>query len=337
MKSFPNMPDDWQAPAPAWKCIIGKDIAIAHIGVQGDDTKFAPFKASMRQIMAMTDGPDHVDEASFTDAAGVANHMYLCYWRNPADRVAWSQGKDFLGYWQDTARLTEKVGYWFESYHVPPERFETIWSHDQAHDVGIRSFVDVEGPMPEHGYWGAARDRLPISRRATLEQDPRIDGWAKTTTPITLPGRVSVKPPKDLCVIRSGQDWSQTEGAERQTYLSKVRPVLAEGMAYLSENPKATGCVSCRLADEVDTYGNSRNRSFGLAHFATLSGLEAWAKSHPTHLAILNSFYAMIAENGGQTALRLYHELFVVDPSAPLFEYVNCHDWTGLLPLSAKP
>ncbi len=336
MKSFPNMPDGFEAPVPAWKCIIGTDIAIAHVGVQGDPAQFTEFKTAIRQLTRAENAPDHVDEAKFTDAAGTANHMFLCYWCDPAGRAAWSNGEAFQRYWNDKARLTGDVGYWFETYLVPPDRFETIWSHDQDQDVGIRPLVSVEGPMPEHAYWGAARDRLAVSRQSGLEEDEAIRGWSKSDVAKIVSGRITVKPSSNLCVIRSGQDWSQTQGSERKTYLAKVKPVLAEGMAYLSSSAQETGCISCRLAEEVDGQGESKNRTFGLAHFVALSGLEKWAKSHPTHIAILDSFYAMIAEQGGQTALRLYHELFVVDQAAPMFEYINCHSWTGLMPLAAR-
>ncbi len=39
--------------------------------------------------------------------------------------------------------------------------------------------------------------------------------------------------------------------------------------------------------------------------FDELRSLEEWSKSHPTHLAIFNSFLAMVGQLEGRIGLRL--------------------------------
>ena len=48
--------------------------------------------------------------------------------------------------------------------------------------------------------------------------------------------------------------------------------------------------------------------------FDELRSLEEWAKSHPTHLAIFNSFLAMVGKLEGRIGLRLWHEVAALPP-----------------------
>jgi len=45
----------------------------------------------------------------------------------------------------------------------------------------------------------------------------------------------------NLCLIRSGQDWSDTETSERKLYLEDVEPVLREGMDFLRDEGVGIG------------------------------------------------------------------------------------------------
>ena len=144
--------------------------------------------------------------------------------------------------------------------------------------------------------------------------------------------RLLLAAPENLCVIRSAQDWSSCRGDERDSYLSDVHPVLTKGMKFLMENPVETGCLTCRFIEQLNDNGEAEDKTFGMAYFLDLAHLEAWAKSHPTHLAIFNSFMALAQRLGNAVTLRLWHEVAALPADGARLEYVNCHGRTGLLP-----
>ena len=43
---------------------------------------------------------------------------------------------------------------------------------------------------------------------------------------------VRVTPHENICLIRSGQDWSDTDAGERQMYLQDVEPILRAGWIF---------------------------------------------------------------------------------------------------------
>jgi aldoxime dehydratase len=132
-------------------------------------------------------------------------------------------------------------------------------------------------------------------------------------------------------MIRSGQDWSDTTGGERATYLGRVQPKLIDGMTYLRDEGLPIGCFSCRYMQVLDGSGAVTQKTFGQAYFKSLGALEQWAEHHPTHLAIFGTFMSDMAPLGEAMQLRLWHEVMVLPAEAQSFEYVNCHDRTGLM------
>ena len=133
-------------------------------------------------------------------------------------------------------------------------------------------------------------------------------------------------------MIRSAQNWTQCQGSELDLYQNEVHPVLIEGMNFIRDNPLDTGCISCRFMDELTETGEKQAKTFGMAYFLTMTHLEAWVRSHPTHLAIFRSFHKMVQQLDFQLDLRLWHEVIVLPEGPHIFEYVNCHEKTGLLP-----
>jgi aldoxime dehydratase len=69
--------------------------------------------------------------------------------------------------------------------------------------------------VQEHAYWGGMRDRIPLSQTDAMKADggPKADG---------ANGHVRIVPHENLCLIRSGQDWSDTDDAERKMYIEDV-------------------------------------------------------------------------------------------------------------------
>jgi len=142
---------------------------------------------------------------------------------------------------------------------------------------------------------------------------------------------VRLTAPENLCLIHSAQNWTHCPDGEREYYLENVHPVLIKGMTYLSENGPETNCLDCRFIEEADSDGHPIPQSCGFAYFRTMADLEAWAKSHPTHLAIFGEFHKMVGKYEGQLDLKLWHEVVVVDQDQGTFDYINCHNQTGLM------
>lgn len=164
---------------------------------------------------------------------------------------------------------------------------------------------------------------------------------------IHIPGR------PNLAMIRSGQDWSNTTPHERSLYLDTMHPVLTKGMTFLRDHGSEVGCISNRFmtctpknpSSSIITSQNNTptttttctttttttDRTFGLAYFDDLTSLEGWSKQHRTHLDIFARFLSYAAELQNQVSLRLFHEVMVLKPEQQFFEYVGCHDGTGML------
>lgn len=157
------------------------------------------------------------------------------------------------------------------------ERYETVLGHPSAVE-GIAVLADdISGAVQEHAYWGAARDRIPASQTDALHstEEPSLqrDG-----------PHVKVHAQNDLCPIRSGQDWIETEDEERQLYLRDIEPVLNRGMAFLRDEGLPVGCYSNRYVTLEDNDGRPIEKSYGMSWWKNLAALERWAESHPTHL-----------------------------------------------------
>ena len=100
----------------------------------------------------------------------------------------------------------------------------------------------------------------------------------------------------------------------------------------IAEHPAETGCLSCRLIEQLTDTGKAEDKSFGMAYFLDLAHLEAWSRSHPTHLAIFGSFMTLAQRLGNAMTLRLWHEVATLPANGARLEHINCHERTGLLP-----
>jgi aldoxime dehydratase len=103
--------------------------------------------------------------------------------------------------------------------------------------------------VQEHAYWGGMRDRIPLSQTDAMKADggPKADG---------ANGHVRIVPHENLCLIRSGQDWSDTDDAERKMYIEDVEPVLRAGMEFLRDDGLSCGCFANRYMRVVGSDGN---------------------------------------------------------------------------------
>lgn len=326
-----RLPADWQPPVPAFVADLA-DVSTATIcilGVQSGNGRADEQLHVLRERFGRE--ADRIEQAAHLDAAGLRNDVVLCYFNSRERYVRALQG--LAPWWNDSARLAEGVGYWRETFHVPHTHRETLFSaSDRPAGLGTLAGSAMLGPVLEHGYWGAARDRMP----ASAVDDLGAQSGAIATSRESFRRRLRIEPNANLCIIRSGQDATDCGGRELGFYRDRVYPTLIRGMEFLRDHPAETGCYSCRFMTELDERGNPTQRTFGLAAFVSLAHLERWAESHPTHLAIFNEFLAMATELGDSMRLRLWHEVFVLPAQGGHeFEYVNCHPATGLIPFIA--
>jgi len=328
-----NMPPDWKPSAAAWAASFSQQttpVVMAYFGTQFESGVSEQRGPGVNDFFECGDAPDNVESAGFFDRAGRRNLITSAYWIDPARYERWKDQSGFEAWWNDSARLSDRDGRFREILTVPTDRFETLFSHKSVVGVAKAGGL-VVGPIREHNYWGSMRDRIQVSaddelRSAHGEHLPRLGATA------TIDRRLKVKVPENLAVIRSGQDWTECAGEELDQYNESVRPALVAGMNFLRDHPDETGCCDLRFAEETNRDGAALKRTFGLGYFLTLGHLEKWASTHPTHLAIFSKFLVMAREHGANLKLKLWHEVSVLPAASQVFEYVNCHPGTGLLP-----
>lgn len=327
---------DWEPPYPANSARFADNVTrvvMCYLGVQSREPSDASDPiAALAGFLATSGGPDHVDRARFIDGDGEANEVLIGYWLDPTRYAAWCQASGFDSWWHAPERASGAVGLWREVLDIPIARLETIGPISRKYQYGIaRAATNPGEPVPTHGYFGSMRDRLPVAATDTLMPDPP----GALGAPLMLDSRgrrLRVRAPDNLALIRSGQDWTGCRDAERAMYVDKVHPLLEAGMAYLRDQPIESGCASCRFMTEATPMGEARTATFGLAYFVSLGHLEAWSKTHPSHLAIFRSFHELVRLTQASNKLKLWHEVSVVPAGGGVFEYVNCHARTGLLP-----
>lgn len=330
-----NMPEGFEPPVPAWSgdWTDGvQELTSAFFGVQGEETPEWRHWVANALLPKTEDGPELVEKAVFTDANGISNHVYLAYWRN-GRYPRWWQQESVSGWWADERRSNETVGYWREVSTVGPDRIETLHSSPDSHGIATLA-SELEGPVPEHGYAGAARDRIPVSGTDALRGSETTSNGLRAD--VSANGkRVRVAAPANMCIIRSGQDWEYCDPDEREFYLKEVAPSLTAGMDYLRDNAEESRCLSMRLMRRTDEDNNELKQTFGLGYGLDIYAFEEWAKSHPTHTKIFGQFLSHAERFGENMRLRLWHEVSVVAVGGTDFEYIGCHPRTGLLPYAS--
>jgi aldoxime dehydratase len=296
-----RVPDDYQPPYPAFvarhRPAVEK-VVMAYFGLQyrGDapPARVAAL-AWLEAMFAAKDGPKHWDRAAYRDEAGFDNVVSVAYW--------------------DDQKTFEA---WFPSARAG-------WTGEQQSFAGLGTFADgFSSDIMEHAYWGGMRDRIPLSQ--TSEMAP-----AGTPALVRDGERLRVKPRDNVCLIRSGQDWSDTDAAERKMYLDDVEPVLREGMDFLRDDGLSIGCFANRYMTVLDRNGQPTEKSYGMSWWKSLAALERWSESHPTHVRIFGAAMNYLSSLGPAAKLRLYHEVTVARAADQFFEYRRCHERTGML------
>ena len=320
--------EDYTPPFPATVArypLEVKRVVMAYFGVQysaGAPPKMATTALHFIAGAFDTDnGPGHWDRAQYVDEAGFTNVVTIGYWTDTTAYTEWFS-QHGAG-WASGAIKAAGVGTFTEVLQPAVERFETLFSSDIPEGVaGVAT--GLSDAIQEHAYWGGMRDRLPMAQ---------TDDLAPTGTPqLTTNGlHQRVTPHENICLIRSGQDWTATETEERRMYVEDVEPVLRAGMDFLRDDGLQIDCFANRYMTVIDAAGNPTEKSFGMSWWKSLTALERWAESHPTHVAIFGAAMKYLGTLGPAAKLKLYHEVTVAAAAEQYFEYFNCHPRTGML------
>ena len=205
------------------------------------------------------------------------------------------------------------------------ERYETLFSApDRAEGIAVLAEAMSDVVM-EHAYWGGARDRIPASQ---------TDAMAPLGEPELLRdgALVTVRGHEHLCLIRSGQDWSDTEAEERRMYLEDVEPVLRAGMDFLRDDGRAIGCFANRYArgrDRRRTADREELRHELVAEPGRAGALGRVASDPRRDLR--RGDEVPVDARPGREAEAVPRGDAWPRADEQLFEYLGCHDRTGLL------
>jgi aldoxime dehydratase len=326
--------EDYVPPYPAWVARMkpgATQVAMGYFGLQyrGEAGRIQAlqFAADMQQHFALADGPGHHDLAHCVDEAGFDTLVAIAYWDDVTRFQRWQVAPMLSQWWNAPALLTGDLGAFREIVCPRVQRFETLFSTPDRFEGVARLAQGLSDPIREHGYWGGMRDRLPMSQTDGL----RAQGELRQNFPPQPGQRVKVAPHENLALIRSGQEWTETDGRERELYLAEVEPVLREGMDFLRDAGLDVGCYANRYMRHVDALLQPLQKTFGMSYWRSLEQLERWSESHPTHVAIFGSFMRMVQAMNFDLKLRLYHEVTVARADEQFYEYINCHPRTGLL------
>lgn len=314
----------WHKPIVA---IVSDYFAIQAPGLSWSQQQ--EFFERARQSFATNDGPDSCEIMRATDENQSINAIVVAYWVDPVKHARWSNASSLVAWFKSADRLSDAVGAWRETISVPYDRHETIYS-EPWYKIGIgRTSHSEVMPITTNGFFGAARDRLPLSAIDPLDS-PHGDRLPPSGLCESKGRRLRIAVPVNMVTLRSGQYWAHAGQEQLDDYVNNMRPRLMTGMNYLTEHKEETGTLSLLVMTNLDDDGTERRETSVLAHFISLAQLEKWSASHKTHLAIYQHAIAMNRKYKQEREFVSWHELFV--NQAATFEYVNCHPRTGLLP-----
>lgn len=305
-----------------------KSIPMACLGIQYRNETPAVLQVLQKQRgqFTGTGAPSFWDAARYIDEAGCTNEVIVGYWDDLAVYEGWEKARP-EDFWVCGLDLDGTIGAFKECYTPQIEDTETTFSH--PHPEGYSKISDhMSGKTDTHEYWGSARDRIPRSQTDALAPMgyPSADPGDLRET---LGRHIIVTPHENLCLLRSGQDWTETDEEETAFYLDKVKPFLDKGMIEIRDEGVEIGCYFNRymtlMSDRTEV-----KKTYSLSAWHSLAEIEAWCKAD-THLTIWGAGVRHYKKAGDAAKLRLYHEMSVIRAKDQTFEYFNCHNRTGML------
>lgn len=321
-----RIPKGWEPPVPAWSSTfpdVQGSVSMAVVGFQHPATMSV--SDHLQELHDALEGADIRNLVTSDAGGGLRETVCIAYWQRSGAAKATLQSDAFNAFWQQHS--AEDLGYGLlkECTNIPLIRSETLFSGPEHNHGYSQMRGGVVGPVPHHMYWGGMRDRIPLSAHDALDASSPILVVAQS-------GRhVAVDAHENLCIIRSGQDWSRCDAEQLAEYQEQIEPTLKAGMAFLRDRGEEVNCYACRYLKDIALDGSDPKRSSGLAYFRTMADLEDWAEHHPTHLEIFNTFLSIAPKHGPNLQLRLWHEVSVLPAADQRAEYVNCRPGTGLM------
>jgi aldoxime dehydratase len=324
--------DSYAPPYPAWVARADgsvKQVVMGYFGVQSfGEGCLAAACAALRQIaqsFGLDDGPRHHDFAHYIDAKGYDNMVVIGYWEDPTAFERWESSSAVSQWWLSEELGRDGLGYFRETLTPGVERFETLYTlPEYMEGIGVVMGTS-SAEIQEHGYWGSMRDRIPLSQTDRMSPSGQLETSAQAAHRVVIQGH------ENLTIIRSGQDWSETEGKERELYLNQMEPVLRAGMDFLRDDGLSVGCYSNRFMQHIDANGRPQEKAVSVSYWRSLAHLERWSESHPSHIEIFGTFMRMVQELQGEVKWKGYHEVSVLRAEDQRYEYINCHPDTGLM------
>jgi len=133
--------------------------------------------------------------------------VVAAYWLDPTLHARWTAQADHPAWFRAKERLGEVVGYWRETIAVPYDRHETIYSAPHYRIGLARTAGSSIESMTTNGYFGAARDRLPVSAIDPLDS-PAKDAPPKPRPVESRGRRLIASTPHNMTALRSGNTGS---------------------------------------------------------------------------------------------------------------------------------
>lgn len=332
VRQFPlRRPKNHKPPIARYSAVLPQtdQVAVLFLGIQSQSPDaLASAATDVLSHCVGAHAPASSDQAVFTDKQGYLNHVIALYWLDAREYQAWHETAAITG-WREQISELSRIGLWWEPIVVDGERAETIAFKEFQRGFARCPACSLQ-PTEGSGYWGAARDRIPSSAYDLFL--PALDSI--THQPTEQEPYHAIQPPRNMTVIRSGVSWEKCEGEQLKDYNERIKPKLDDGMSYLRENPRETGCFTLRQVVSIGEDGKPLPEAYSLGAFVSLGHLESWAEHHPSHLAIYTRAMASRRKYQDALQLRTYNEIFILDDENPKFEYFNCHPLTGLLPYS---
>jgi len=318
-----RMPAHWQPPVPAWSSSFEESqtgVSMAVIGLQHRD--FVDMAVHRQTLFEALQGAEIRDLVTSDAGGGYQETFCIAYWRDATSAEATLSGAQFAKFWQ-THKDAGEFGLIKECINVPFQRTETLFSGPEHKHGYSQMRTGAVGPIQQHQYWGGMRDRIALSAHDRLN--------AGSTSEALMPAanHIVIEPQENLCIIRSGQDWSACDAEQLSEYTDMIEPTLNEGMNFLRDEGASVHCYSCRYMKDFELDGSMTKRSCGLAYFRTMEDLENWAEHHPSHLKIFHTFLSIAPKHGPNLQLRLWHEVSVLPSEGCRAEYINCRPGTG--------
>lgn len=319
-------PDNWEPPYPAFVTdVTQSSLNISQLAVQSADAECAEQEfTELQELFSTADGLLHHEHAYHVDGQGCRNDVLLAYWKQPGDFQKWRTQETISQFFNKTR--DNGVGLWIESMSSPADYYETNYSrptikwgiarHDKCHED------------PIHGYYGAMRDRIKAAEDGGLSSP--VGRLNRELNAQTRGRHLTTKLPENLCFIRTVQGWNACSDEEKEYFMKHSYPVYQKGVEYLRGNPVETNCISARLMTDVEEHPDLPQAET-LAWFLSLTDLEAWTWSHPTHAAIFKTFMKHAEKFNFKVDILLGHEVLVLPASSVHAEYNNCHNKTGFL------